>query len=198
MAAAALALAGHGEEIEARFGDEPAARTVAAMLARGVRTPATTSMGRWFDAAAGLLGLTRRMAFEGQAAMLLEGLAERRGSVPSTLPLYSITPDNELDLAPLVPRLCATRDAVFGAALFHATVVTALAAWVERAVRATGIATVACSGGCFLNALVARGLRDKLSAMGIDMLEAQAVPPNDGGLSLGQAWVARHALGRGA
>jgi hydrogenase maturation protein HypF len=53
---------------------------------------------------------------------------------------------------------------------------------------------VACSGGCFLNALVARGLSDSLSAMGIAMLEAHAVPPNDGGLSLGQAWVARHAV----
>ena len=195
MAAAALALAGRARDITTRFAAEPAALMVARMLAQRVNAPETSSMGRWFDAAAGLLGVKRRIAFEGQAAMLLEGLAERRGSVPGTLPLYTITPDNELDLAPLVPRLCATRDAVFGAALFHATVVAALAAWVGRAARATGIVTVACSGGCFLNALLARGLRDKLSAIGIDMLEAQAVPPNDGGLSLGQAWVARHALG---
>ena len=76
MAAAALALAGRAGEIGRRFADEPAAATVASMLARPFNAPETSSMGRWFDAAAGLLDVRRRMAFEGQAAMLLEGLAE--------------------------------------------------------------------------------------------------------------------------
>ena len=64
-----------------RFADEPAAATVSDD-ARARRTlPATTSAGRWFDAAAGMLGVSRRMAFEGQAAMQLEGLAEAHGLV---------------------------------------------------------------------------------------------------------------------
>jgi hydrogenase maturation protein HypF len=160
------------------------------MLAQGINAPPTSSMGRWFDAAAGLLGVQRRMAFEGQAAMLLEGLAERHGPVAADPSLFAITADNELDLAPLVPVLAAERYAGYGAALFHSTLVAALAEWVARAAIAEGIATVAGAGGCFLNAILARSLRAALAIRGITLLEARAVPPNDGGLALGQAWVA--------
>ena len=197
MAAAALARAGRGSEIAHRFADEPARETVAAMLARGFNAPETSSMGRWFDAAAGLLGVRRRMAFEGQAAMLLEGLAERHGPVPADHDLYAITLTNELDLTALAMRVAAERDPSFGAALFHATLVAALADWATRAAEALDLTTVAGAGGCFLNAVLARGLRAALGARNLTMLEAQAVPPNDGGLSLGQAWVAQRALARG-
>jgi hydrogenase maturation protein HypF len=192
MAASALARIGRSEEIVRRFGDEPAAATVAQMLARGARVPATTSAGRWFDAAAGLLGVSRRMAFEGQAAMQLEGLAEAYGPVAAEPGLHAIDAAGTLDLTPLAVRLAAIEDAPFGAALFHAVLVEALAEWVEASSRRTGIATVACGGGCFLNAILARGLRSALTRRGIAMLEAAAVPPNDGGLALGQAAVARH------
>jgi len=194
MAAAALARCGRQAEIAARFADEAAAPTVATMLVQGLNAPETSSMGRWFDAAAGLLGVQRRMAFEGQAAMLLEGLAERHGPVAADPALYAITDGNELDFAPLVSALAAERHAGYGAALFHATVVAGLAEWVARAAHAETLATVACGGGCFLNAILATGLRHALAARGIPMLEAQAVPPNDGGLCLGQAWVARCAM----
>jgi hydrogenase maturation protein HypF len=126
--------------------------------------------------------------------MLLEGLAERHGAVAAEASLFAVTAGNELDLAPLAARLAGERDAAYGAALFHATLVAALAAWVVAASRRHGITTVACGGGCFLNAILARGLRAALAAEGIGMLEAQAVPPNDGGLSLGQAAVALAAL----
>ena len=190
MAAAALARAGRGPEINERFAGEPAAVTVAQMLARDVNAPPTSSMGRWFDAAAGLLEVKRRSAFEGQAAMLLEGLAEAHGPIAADPSLFAITAANELDLTLLGAHLADERDAGRGAALFHATVIAALAAWVAQASRRHGITTVACGGGCFLNAILARGLREALSAAGVTMLEAQAVPPNDGGLSLGQAWIA--------
>jgi hydrogenase maturation protein HypF len=197
MAAAALYRAGRGDAIASRFADEAAASTVATMLERGLQSPETSSMGRWFDAAAGLLGVKRRMAFEGQAAMLLEGLAERHGAVPPDHTLYSIDAANELDLTGLVLRLADERDAGFGAALFHATLVAGLAEWTARAVDTLDLTTVACGGGCFLNAIVARGLRARLAVRGITMLEAQDVPPNDGGLSLGQAWVALLAAKKG-
>ena len=198
MAAAALARAGRAGEIAHRFADEPAHEAVAAMLARGFNAPETSSMGRWFDAAAGLLGVTRRMAFEGQAAMLLEGLAERHGRVEAQHDLYAIAPANELDLTALAMRVAAERDPAFGAALFHSTLVAALAEWVTRAAEALDLTTVAAGGGCLLNTLVARGLRATLNARNLTMLEARSVPPNDGGLALGQAWVAHQALSRGA
>ncbi len=196
MAASALALLGRGDEIATRFGNEAAAATVAQMLSRGVRTPETTSLGRWFDAAAGLLGVRDRMAYEGQAAMLLEGLAERHGTVVADCSLYVVRPDGLLDLALLAARIADEPDAGFGAALFHATLIEALADWVARAARESGLATVACGGGCFLNAILARGLRAAFARRGLTMLEAHDVPPNDGGLSLGQAWVAQRTLQR--
>jgi len=193
MAAAALALAGRTDAVMARFADETAAASVATMLQRGLHAPETSSLGRWFDAAAGLLGVTRRMAFEGQAAMLLEGLAERHGAVAAEPALVTIDADNQLDLGALALRLADESDAGRGAALFHATLVAALADWVARAAQTQQIRTVACGGGCFLNALLAAGLRRALAARGLTMLEAQAVPPNDGGIALGQAWVARQS-----
>jgi hydrogenase maturation protein HypF len=193
MAAAALTLAGRGDTVATRFADEPAAAMVATLLERGLHSPPTSSLGRWFDAAAGLLGVQRRMAFEGQAAMLLEGLAERHGAVCADPTLTKITADNALDLSALALRLADEPDAGRGAALFHATLVEALADWAARAAQVQGLTTVACGGGCFLNALLAGGLRNALAARGLTMLEALAVPPNDGGLSLGQAWVALQA-----
>jgi hydrogenase maturation protein HypF len=198
MAAAALALAGRIDQIERRFAAEPAAPTVRRMLADAIHAPPASSMGRWFDAAAGLLGVKPRMAFEGQAAMLLEGLAERHGEVAADPALFVVTSANELDFTPLLARLADVGDAGYGAALFHAVVVVGLARWVARGAAATGIATVAGGGGCFLNAILARGLARALARDGITLVEARQVPPNDGGLALGQAWVAlQAAAGRG-
>jgi hydrogenase maturation protein HypF len=166
------------------------------MLARGFNAPETSSMGRWFDAAAGLLGVRRRMAFEGQAAMLLEGLAERHGAVAPDCSLYAINAANELDLTALALRLADERDADYGAALFHATLVRALADWVTHAAETLDLTTVACGGGCFLNAILSRTLTSTLAARNLTVLEARDVPPNDGGLSLGQAWVALAAASR--
>ena len=197
MAAAALARCARSAEIARRFGDEPAASTITAMLARGVNAPETSSMGRYFDAAAGLLGVRRRIAFEGQAAMLLEGFAEGYGEVAPDTALFAVTAANELDLTPLLARLADETDPGYGAALFHATLVAALAEWVSSTAQARGTVKVACAGGCFLNAILARGLQAALLGRGITMLEAMAVPPNDGGLSLGQAWVALQAAAAG-
>ena len=188
MAAGALSLLGRGEEIAERFAGCAGAERIGALIAR--QGAVTSSLGRWFDAAAGLLGLMTHMDFEGQAAMRLEGLAERHGPVV-TAPLYACGTDGVLDLLPLLRRLADEGDPAFGAALFHAALAEALIDWVSLAVDRTGLRRVACGGGCLLNAVLARRVRAGLVARGIDMLEAQAAPPGDGGLALGQAWVAQ-------
>jgi hydrogenase maturation protein HypF len=198
MAASALHRLGRGDEITARFASQSAAPAVAGMLERNLNCPATSSMGRLFDAAAGLLGTRAVMAFEGQAAMQLEGLADRHGAVAPAGQLFGIDDEGTLDLTPLIARIADERDAGYGAALFHATVIAALAAWVTRAADSTGLRTVALGGGCFLNAILSTGLAQALAARSLTVLEARQAPPNDGGLALGQAWVALHALGRGA
>ena len=180
-------------EIERRF-PRPAARMVRQMLEQQLNSPPTSSLGRWFDAAAGLLGVCDEQAFEGQAPMLLEGLAARHGLVAPMADGYRLSTDGVLDLLPLAEALLDSRDAGHGAALFHATLVDALAAWAAAAARRTAVTTIAFGGGCFLNAILSNGLRSRLGAAGFDVIEARQAPANDGGLALGQAWVARRAL----
>jgi hydrogenase maturation protein HypF len=190
MAAAALHVIGRGGEIAHRFAHQPAAAAVAQMLASGLRSPLTTSAGRWFDAAAGLLGVRDVMAYEGQAAMLLEALAAGRPAVEPDARLFALDADGRLDLLPLAARLADEPDSTFGAALFHSTLAAALAAWVARAARSEGLTTVALGGGCFLNAVLSRQLERLLAARGYRVLQARQAPANDGGIALGQAWVA--------
>ena len=160
------------------------------MLARNLRCPPTSSLGRWFDAAAGLLGLCAEMQYEGQAAMELEGLAARHGPVVAQPGGYTLH-DGLLDFSPLVLTLLNCRDAAEGAALFHATVAAGLAEWAAPAVAGEQTPRIAVGGGCAMNAVLMSALRQHLEARGIGLLEAHQAPPNDGGLALGQAWVAR-------
>jgi hydrogenase maturation protein HypF len=132
MAAAALHRLGRGGEISERFAAQQAASAVTQMLAGDIHCPPTSSMGRMFDAAAGLLGIKPVMAYEGQAAMLMEGMAQRYGDI---LPLdqgWKIE-DGKLDLLPLFAALADERNPERGAALFHATLVAALDEWLRDA-----------------------------------------------------------------
>jgi hydrogenase maturation protein HypF len=193
MAAAALHLLGRGDRIPERFAARPAAATVARMLEQRINSEGTSSMGRWFDAAAGLLGVRAKMAFEGQAAMLLEGLADGAGEADLLPGGWAVTGDR-LDLLPLVASLAEEADPARGARRFHATLIAALDQWVAMAARSSGLQRVVFGGGCFLNRILSRGLRERLQARGLQVWEAAQSPPNDGGLSLGQAWVAQRAL----
>ncbi|MBS1141899.1 MAG: Hydrogenase maturation protein HypF [Proteobacteria bacterium] len=172
------------------------------MLARNLRCPPTTSLGRWFDAAAGLLGVRDLMHFEGQAAMELEGLAAKHGPVDPLPGGYALREEGKvLDFSPLLPALMGCKDdAAYGAALFHATVAAGLADWVNTTITETTAGPgsdrkarpkVAIGGGCAMNAVLMTALRKHLAGAGLDLLEARQAPPNDGGLALGQAWVAR-------
>jgi hydrogenase maturation protein HypF len=194
MAAAALFDMKRSDEIARRFPDQAGAEMVADMLQRKLNCVETSSMGRWFDAAAGLLGVKEVQGYEGQAAMLLEGLAERNGKV-AALPLgYIFTAQNQLDLRPLLAHLADCKNVPHGAALFHATVAEGLCAWVQRAAGRAGIKHVVLGGGCFLNNILTQALTDSLTLHGLTVLTAQQLPPNDGAISLGQASIALQSI----
>jgi len=198
MAAAVLFDLGRGDEIAGRFADQAGAATVAAMLAKGLNCPRTSSMGRVFDAAAGLLGICPQMEFEAQAAIALEQEAtahiEAHGWPAPLDNGWHIDANGELDLLPLLGALAGEPDTAFGAALFHATLVAALLHWAARAAEATGIGRVACGGGCFFNKLLRAGLAEKMPPAGLELLMPRRLLPGDTAISLGQAWVAIHQL----
>jgi hydrogenase maturation protein HypF len=192
MAAAALHALGRGEDIARRFAGEPFARPVRDMLARGAACEPTTSAGRLFDAAAGLLGLSHRQAFEGEAAMRLEGLVSETNVLADGWRIDG----GILNLLPLLGRLADGMAPADGASLFHGTLIAALVEWAAEGAAARNLGTVALSGGCFHNKVLSEGVAAGLTARGIAPLIARAVPPNDGGLSLGQAFVAAAALAK--
>ena len=193
-AAAALHALGRGSDIPHRFAHHAAAPAVAGMLARGLRCPPTSSLGRWFDAAAALLRVRETSAFEGQAPMLLEALAAAAPGPSDIEGLVPFDASGGPDLLPLLARLADMQPAA-GAALFHHALAEGLSRWVVQAAAAQRLDTVALGGGCFLNALLCSLLVARLQRAGLRVLEARQAPPNDGGISLGQAWVALQQIG---
>lgn len=187
MGLSALAACGrldHAERIVAGAD----ARRLADALRRGARFPATTSLGRLFDAAAALLDVCRAQDYEGQAASELEALV----TTPRVLDGGWRIASGALDLTPLLAHLIEARpDAALGAELFHGTLAAALAEWIA-ADRPSG--PVALGGGCMMNRVLSEHLIQRLRARGVEALLARAVPANDGGLSLGQAAIARARL----
>jgi hydrogenase maturation protein HypF len=96
-----------------------------------------------------------------------------------------------LDFSALLEQLADCTDPSLGADRLHGTLIHALVAWAADAAERSGIDTIALCGGCFLNAHLAREVPGRLQEQGLRVLTARAMPPNDGAISLGQAWVAR-------
>ncbi|MBI4277293.1 MAG: carbamoyltransferase HypF [Armatimonadetes bacterium] len=170
------------------------------LVAKGVRTFPTTSMGRLFDTAAALVGFTREITFEGQAAIWLEHLA--RQAPPASSYPFPVEGD-ELDFRPLLHAVAEDRargrDAGAIARAFHEAVAAGVARVCLRWGEETGARRVALSGGVFQNALLLTRVGEMLSAHGgLEVWVNQNVPTNDGGISLGQAAVAAVASGEPA
>jgi hydrogenase maturation protein HypF len=161
------------------------------LLRQGVRVFRTTSMGRLFDAAAALAGFTRAVTFEGQAAIWLEQQA--RG-VPLEDPYPFPFDGRELDFRPLLRSVA--QDRVGGrriaeiARAFHAGVARGLADAAVRVCKANELDTVVISGGVFQNQLLLEDFASRLASERLEVWANRAVPPNDGGISLGQAALA--------
>lgn len=159
-------------------------------LAGGVGSVPCSSMGRLFDAVASLLDVRHRVGYEAQAAAELEALAER--AEPAGALRFTVHRDGVIDPTGLVRALVAAiRDGTAPAGLaagFHQAVAVAVAEVVTQV--AGPVRLVGLTGGVFQNALLLRACRNRLTRAGFDVLTHRTVPPNDGGLALGQAAVA--------
>ena len=181
---------------------QPAAnvRTVEQMIAQQVNTPLTSSAGRLFDAVAALAGVRDRVSYEGQAAIELERLAlpvKQDGIYPYEL-TEAVGATGELPLSidtrPLIKEVArdvnrAVPDGVI-ARRFHSTLVELIAAVCGRLRATTGLGVVVLSGGVFMNALLTGEVCAYLRENGFRVYRHCQVPPNDGGLCLGQLAVA--------
>ncbi|ATB35198.1 hypothetical protein CYFUS_000610 [Cystobacter fuscus] len=164
-----------------------------AMLARGLQSPRTTSMGRLFDAVAALSGIRARAGFEGQAAMALEYAAGEGEAEPYPLPLGNGAPA-VADWEPLLEALLDERKRGVPAPLLAARFHAALAVLAESIAVRVGLPRVVLSGGCFQNPRLLRDVQARLRARGFEVFWPRHYPPNDGGLSLGQVAVAARWL----
>jgi hydrogenase maturation protein HypF len=177
------------------FGFPERYRQAKELVLKDLRTFATTSVGRLFDAGAALLGFTREVTFEGQGAMWLEQLAR---SSPFTEPYPFPFCDDELDFRPLLRAV--VEDRVRGrdqgeiARAFQRGIAVGLQDALNILSRKYGLDTVVLSGGVFQNELLLEDLKSLLAGGSLQVWTNHAVPPNDGGISLGQAALA--AFGR--
>jgi len=170
-------------------------RHAARLVERNFRCSLTTSVGRLFDTAAALLGFTRKVTFEGQAAMWLECLAAQ-AQVAEPYPFPFINP--ELDFRPLLGAVISDR---LGGRPVHAIArgfQKGIAVGVHDAAAQLcdqlRLDTVVLSGGVFQNELLLSDLKSLFSQSGLDVWTNHQVPPNDGGISLGQSALAIFAV----
>jgi hydrogenase maturation protein HypF len=167
-------------------------------LERNVHCVPTSSMGRLFDAVSSLLGVRHTASYEAQAAMELEQAAEDGAADDKTrdgVGPYRFAPaGDEFDAAPVLRAMIddMRRGGAPGAiaAGFHRAVAELIAEVADQLRDATGIDRVALSGGVFQNVLLLRLARAALAARHLQVLTHRLVPPNDGGLALGQVAVA--------
>jgi hydrogenase maturation protein HypF len=165
-------------------------RLVRQALQRGVNAPRTSSAGRLFDAVASLLEVRQRTGFEGQAAMELE-FAVR----PGVGEAYPIEAGPVVDWAPTLAALLEDRESVgVAAARFHNALVEAMV----QVARRVGEPRVVLTGGCFQNRYLTERAVRRLREEGFRPYWHQRVPPNDGGIALGQVMAAARLMARPA
>ncbi|HTR27385.1 MAG TPA: carbamoyltransferase HypF [Terriglobales bacterium] len=165
--------------------------TALQLTQKNVRTFPTTSAGRLFDTAAALLGFTREITFEGQAAMWVENIA-RSAHETDCYPFPFV--DGQLDFRPLLRAVAEDRakgrKPEIIARSFQRSVARGVAQAVREITAQKSISTVVLSGGVFQNELLLEDLREQLQGDHLVLWTNQNVPSNDGGISLGQAAMA--------
>jgi len=173
------------------------AEIVEEMIARGVNSPLTSSMGRLFDAVASILGVMDEITFEAEAAMALENISDRSETGAYEFGLEGSRPV-KIGAAPVIRAIVDDMNSgvpkeIIGARFHNA--VAGMTLRVSCALREEhGIDAVALTGGVFQNALLSKLTKEKLEESGFRVYMNEKVPSNDGGISLGQATVAIERL----
>jgi hydrogenase maturation protein HypF len=166
---------------------------VAAMAAKGINSPLTSSAGRLFDAVAALVGVRDEVNYEGQAAVELEQMAspgETGGYDAAMTAGWPFLIEGAGLVRAATDDLRAGVPPAVISARFHNGIAALIEAGCVRAAERFGLRTVALSGGVFQNLIVTHGAVARLEARGFRVLVHSRVPCNDGGISLGQAVVA--------
>ena len=177
--------------------DSTATQTVLRMARQHINAPSTSSLGRLFDGVAAILGLRREVAFEGQAAMELEMIAdgEEHDAYPHA---WTDGPIRQIALAPIIEAVVndvhSGMPAFIISRRFHQTLVAMFCRLTAAIRRETRVNRVALSGGCFQNVLLLEGLIKGLEAENFQVFTHHQVPANDGGIALGQAVAAMARL----
>ena len=161
--------------------------TLRTMLAKKLNSPVTTSMGRLFDAVASLINLRQQIRFEGQAAMELEfALDGIETEDHYNLSLVTRHPSHELDWSPMIEAILADVRQGASVGMISAKFHNALAEGIVAVAKCAGQNRVVLSGGCFQNRYLTERAVRRLQAEGFRPYWHQRVPPNDGGIALGQ------------
>jgi hydrogenase maturation protein HypF len=168
--------------------------TLPTMIARGINSPMTSSMGRLFDAVAALAGVRYDALYEGQAAIELEAVADPAAEGSYTFGLVRAGGETVLDPLPVVEGIladlaCSTPSSTVSMR-FHRAVITAASQAAIEIARARGIYHVAASGGVFMNRILMAGVAEAVGRAGLTFLTHEKLPVNDGSVSFGQAVVA--------
>lgn len=178
----------------------PDAAVLASMLASGTACVTTTSAGRLFDAVSSLVDLRHEVDYEGQAAIELEAACSASNGLELPMPVAETPRGLVLEAGPLIEAVAeATLSGVPVADIasgFHTALARALTVAAVRIREEHGVDTVGLTGGVFANRLLSERLRGSLVLEGFGVLTHENVPPNDGGLALGQLAVANAGGGR--
>ncbi len=180
---------------------EPEIKLICQMIDKNINAPKTSSCGRLFDAVAAILGLRDTVVYEGQAAIILESMATRfDGELPDIGEFYLVEQNNNLLIKPheIIDQIIAGRKRNIPipalSQAFHEALVLLFLRIASKLKTDTGIDQIALSGGCFQNMLLLNGLIKKLKKDEFTVYINIEVPPNDGGIALGQAYWGMHNI----
>ncbi|MBN2808305.1 MAG: carbamoyltransferase HypF [Deltaproteobacteria bacterium] len=186
-------------------------RQLSLIMQQSINNPLTSSLGRFFDGVAAILGFSQKITYEGQAAIELEALAaayrDHNPQPPTELLPWTISDELQADgssycqlsLLPMVEKIAALslsgNSGPALAALFHDSLIFALMTTAKNLCRRHNLDRIVLSGGCFQNRLLLQGCEQYFanSDKSITVFSHRQVPTNDGGLALGQALIAAHS-----